>query len=129
MHTNAKGNITEAEVTYLLLSLGYAVFTPVGDGSEVDLIFKDGNGVHTVQVKSVLRRKNYLYLDLRKSRGVGRGRTYIYSSKDIDFFATTINRGLYLLPVESVKGKSTIVLKEDGDFRYMIPCNSESRHN
>ncbi len=52
MNTHSIGNITTAAVGLQLMSNGYRVSLPFGDGSPYDMIIDKGEGLKTVQCKT-----------------------------------------------------------------------------
>lgn len=106
-----KGNTTEAEVMYLLVKSGYPVFTPVNDGCSVDLVtILSGNTVR-VQVKycedNRSSEKTAFTMQIRKEDG---GSKSPYTKDEIDYFATTYEGNLYMIPIEDVETKTKLTL-------------------
>lgn len=115
MKTFEKGNITELQVQLELVKRGYIVFTPINDGSFVDLVVKLESGYKSVQVKTAKETKTGFSIHLYSSSGGGKKK--LYSSKTLDYFGTYYEGKVYLLPVSDVEGKNVIVLRKNLDYK------------
>lgn len=88
-----RGNITELEVQLLFVKKGFLVFTPINDGSPIDLIVKLKGGCKAVQVKTSKETATGFKIALTSSAGGGKKK--LYTSKDIEYFATVF-KGNYI---------------------------------
>lgn len=118
MKTFEKGNITELQVQLELVKRGYLVFTPVNDGSFVDLVVKLDGGYKSVQVKTALKKPTGFMLHLYSSAGGGKKK--FYSSETLDYFGTFFDNRLFLIPVKDVEGRNTVTFRTREDYRSEI---------
>lgn len=84
MHSKIKGNIGELRVACKLASLGYSVFTELGDVSRTDLVVDVDETLLRIQVKYISRKGGCYAFSTAKS---GPGYRYTYRRKDVDLFA------------------------------------------
>ncbi|HBG78356.1 MAG TPA: hypothetical protein DDW84_05850 [Phycisphaerales bacterium] len=118
MKSIEKGTIIELEVQYLLVKKGLQVFSPVNEGCKVDLIFIDKNNVpKRVQTKKCKPTTCGFAIDLRFNINRTRTQKGRYTVNDIDFFATTHEGELYLIPIEVVTNRSIIVLRLNEKYK------------
>jgi hypothetical protein len=115
MKTFEKGNITELQVQLELVKKGYLVFTPVNDGSFVDLVVKLNSGYKSVQVKSAAQTQTGFMIYLYSTAGGGKKK--YYSPETLDYFATFFNGKTYLIPVTEVVGIGRLVLRTNTTYR------------
>lgn len=89
MNTKAIGNIGEAKVICKFVELGIPVYIPFGDNERADLIAEFNGKLNKIQVKTSLKAEDGKYIiDLTSSTEHRKnGVKYIYSEKDIDYFA------------------------------------------
>lgn len=89
MNTKAIGNIGEAKVICKFVELGIPVYIPFGDNERADLIADFNGKLNKIQVKTSLKAENGKYsIDLTSSTEHRKnGIKYVYSEKDIDYFA------------------------------------------
>lgn len=103
MNSNIKGSLIELKVQIKLMEKGYTVFTPVADGSEIDLIAVDKNGITIkIQIKSSKGTKVGFRVDTRKCLNVARNYKTSYNDQLIDYFAFIFNDSLYMIPYNIV---------------------------
>ena len=115
MLTNQKGNLTEIEIQFLFLKNNFDIFKPIGDGNKIDLIIISPNTKIPKRVQIKTSRKTatgfmfnaYSMLGSRNKKLKRR----FYTSKDIDYFATTFNKNLYLVPIADVDKRTIVLLR------------------
>lgn len=118
MNSMQKGNITEIAIQLELVKRGYDVFTPITDGSVVDLIFMDELGVaKKVQIKTCVETGTGFSFDARKATSSSRIRKKRYSSDEIDYFCTIFNGVVYLVPVETVGTRNQVCLRLNEKYK------------
>ena len=123
MNTKDIGNITEVETILAFLKLGFNVLQPYGDNARYDIVVEKHNGEFMrIQCKTSAIYKNgkSFHFDGRSShRRNGKFVSHTYTKDEIDYFATTFNGIVYLVPVEECnKGKSL----------YLEPCRTHNQH-
>ena len=118
--TNQKGLITELTVMLELIKLGYEVSQPLNADSRYDCIVDTGNKLLRIQIKtSHLSKKteNSIQFSCRSvtvsaTEGIKSKR---YSSDCVDYFATSWENKIYLIPVNECSTEKTIHLQKKGD--------------
>lgn len=104
------GNLTEIQAQYILIRNKKLVFTPINDGSNIDLIFiDDKNNCNRVQIKTANKTATGFRISLYSKPG-GKNKK-LYTKTDIDFFGTVYNDKLYLIPIEDVENMFTVTLR------------------
>jgi len=118
MHNKYKGNTGELKVAAHLASLGYSVFTELGDISKVDLILEKDNVLYRIQVKSITSKNGMVLLDSRK---FGPNYSYRYNTNDVDIFA------IYALEEEIIGFISSeeFLSQSHMSFRIIPPRNKQ----
>lgn len=118
MRTFDKGTVSELEVQLHLVKMGYQVFTPVNEGCRVDLVFIDDAGIpKKVQVKKASKTACGFVIELRYNLNRYRTGKGLYTSYEIDYFATVWEDQLYLIPMQDVVGKTRVVLRFDSKYK------------
>lgn len=103
MNTKRMGNITEMEVMLAFLKQGYNVLIPYGDCERYDFVADVNGNFLRIQVKtSHIDDENakIIFSTASTHRADGKIIHHSYSKKDIDYFATSYNGTIYLVPVE-----------------------------
>lgn len=99
-----------------MVELGYEVFTPINDGSEIDFIAYKGGKSLRVQVKSVSpKNKNSVEISLIR-RTINYKNSHSHPYQNIDIFLIYDGNNIYKLPFDEVN--NSIVL------RYKTPKNN-----
>ena len=97
--TNQKGKITESEVLKTAISLGIEVSIPFGDKSRYDQIWDTNGRLYRIQIKTChSRRKGGDAIEFN-CYSSSNGKRLRYSTQDIDYFATSWEGQVYLIPV------------------------------
>lgn len=117
--TNQKGLITEMEVALHLIKLGYQVSQPLNADSRYDFIVDTGKKLLRIQVKTAhLSVKTAESIQFKCRSITGRGaiqgiKSSIYSTDDVDYFATYWDGQVYLVPVSECSADKTLHLKKE----------------
>ena len=119
MHSKAKGSLGEISVAKHLISLGYAVFTELGDLSRTDLIVLVDSAPIKIQVKAKKLCKGCIAIRAEK---FGPGYKYRYTIQDVDIFA------IYSLDTDEIfflKASEVLVEKSHFTLRLVPTKNSQ----
>ena len=106
-----KGNSSLGIAIAYYASNGYTVSIPLNDTQDYDLIVDRDNLIKRVQVKSTGCKTKYgSYQVALKSCGGTKGETYktVIDTNIDELFIVTEDIGLYILPIEELKNKSTL---------------------
>jgi len=118
MNSIKKGNITELRVQLALVEKGYDVFTPITDGSSVDLIFiNKENQAIKVQVKKSSKTATGFSFEARKCTSSSRVRKNSYNIDEIDYFATYWKGKTYMIPLEETMERRNVCLRIKEDYK------------
>ena len=107
MNSKQIGNITEIKVILAFIEQGFNVLSPYGDCERYDFVVEINSKFYKIQVKtSHLEdgRINFSTASTHYSNGKCIHDTY--TKKEIDYFATTYENQVYLIPVEECGGRS-----------------------
>lgn len=113
-----KGNSSLGIAIAYYSSNGYTVSIPLNDTQDYDLIVDKNNILKKVQVKSTGCKTKYgNYQVALKSCGGTKGRTYktVVETNIDELFILTEDLNMYIIPVESLKNKSTLNICEKYD--------------
>ena len=108
-----KGNTGLGIAIAYFSSNGYTVSIPLNDTQDYDLIVDKDNKLSKIQVKSTSCKTKYgVYQVALKSCGGTKGTTYkTLINTNIDkVFIVTDKLDMYLIPISSIKNKSTLNL-------------------
>lgn len=113
--TNQKGLITEMEVALYFIKLGYNVSQPLNIDSRYDFILDTGKNLLKIQVKTSHKdkEKNSISFKCKSVTGRGEVKHSSYSKQDIDYFATSWENKVYLIPVEECSTQKTLRLDKN----------------
>ncbi len=121
MLTNTKGNLTEIEAQFLFLKNNFNIFCPIGDGNKIDLIiiFPNSKVPKRVQIKTSRKTATGFKFNAYSMLGTrgGKLRKRSYTIDDIDYFATTFNGDLYLIPIEDAGSRVTVLLRLNKKYK------------
>lgn len=103
MNSKQIGNITEVETMLSFMKLGYNVLIPYGDCTRYDYIIDDNKG-NFIKIQCKTSRTNdggktFFFSSRSSNRKKGKIIHHRYSKDEIDYFATTFNNKVYLVPV------------------------------
>lgn len=105
-------------ISHLLMN-GIECYVPVGEASRIDVL--TGSSLKRCQVKMIYKSKTQSGLWIRKAGGQ-KGKTYTYSSLDVDFMigADLDSMSVYIVPIEDIaRYKAIMGLKALERGRYM----------
>lgn len=103
MNSKQIGNITELECMLAFIKLGYNVLTPYGDCERYDFVVDINGKFYKIQSKTSRSDDNGASFDFNCSscnRKDGKIVHHSYTKEEIDFFVTSYNNQVYLIPVE-----------------------------
>lgn len=109
-----KGNITEIECILAFMKLGYNVSIPYGDCERYDFVVDINNRLYKIQSKTSKSIDNGAAFKFscrscnRKDGGIVH---HHYTKEEIDYFVTTFNGDVYLIPVEECKSDKRLRLE------------------
>ena len=109
LNSKQQGNITEVEVMLEFLKQGYNVLTPYGDCERYDFVVDINKHFYKIQVKSAKEEdegSKFSFNTASTHYCDGKCIHDTYTKDDIDFFATTFNNQVYLIPVEECGNRS-----------------------
>lgn len=103
MNSKYKGNITEFQCMLAFMKLGYNVLTPYGDCERYDFVVDVNGKFIKIQSKTASSEDDgaSFHFSCRScNRKNGKIIHHKYTKNEIDYFATTFNNKVYLIPVE-----------------------------
>lgn len=114
--TQKKGLITELDCQSFFTSLGYNVSVPIAQDCRYDMIVDIEHQLYKIQIKT--SRPNttqsagliFNTVSSRMNHTEGNIKTK-YSEEDVDFFATSFEGQIYLLPIECCQGTEKKLVK------------------
>lgn len=120
LNCKQKGNLTELQCLAAFTELGYLVSIPYGDCARYDFIVDINDKLYRIQCKTSSKKEEGAYEFSCQSTSANRSRTSTksYSKKEIDFFATIIEKKCYIIPIEEVGNRSKIL-------RFIPPKNGQ----
>lgn len=108
MNVNQKGKVTELDVMSYVIKKGFSVSIPFGDKDRYDQIWDINGKLYKIQVKtSHLYSKSNGAIEF-KCCGTSNGKTTLYNSDEIDYFATIWDNQLYVVPVNECSSKKIL---------------------
>lgn len=108
MNTKQKGNITEMEVMLAFLKQGYNVLIPYGNCERYDFVADVNGRFLKIQVKTSRLKDDGAKIMFNTSsiyRVNGEPVSHSYTKNDIDYFATSYDGNIYLIPIEEATKK------------------------
>lgn len=115
--TNQKGLITEMQVMLRLVEMGYDVSQPLNTDSKYDCILDVNGLLLKIQIKTAHYHpttKDSIEIKCRSTTTTQNHRKQsVYTSKEIDYFATFWENELYLIPVGECSAEKTLHLHKD----------------
>ena len=103
MNSKYKGNITELECMLAFMKLGYNILTPYGDCERYDFVVDKDSKLYKIQSKTSHSDDNgssFKFSCRSCNRKDGSIVHHAYTKEEIDYFITTYNGKIYLIPVE-----------------------------
>lgn len=118
--TKQKGNITELECLLAFEKRGIEVSVPWGENTRYDMIIDIDNKLYKIQCKTSRETKNGSFSFATSSTRLNTRGSFkaCYSKEEIDFFATSFNDNIYLIPVENCGSSGA-----GKTIRYILPRN------
>ena len=110
-----KGNTSLGIAIAYYASNAYTVSIPLNDTQDYDLVVDKDNILKKVQVKSTSCKTKYgNYQVALKSCGGTKGGTYktVIETNIDELFILTEDKGMYIIPIEEIKNKSTLNICE-----------------
>jgi len=106
MNSKQIGNITEVEVMLAFLKQGFNVLSPYGDCERYDFVIEINNKFYKIQVKTSHLEDGKISFNTASTHySDGKCIHDTYTKEDIDYFATTYENQVYLIPVEECGGR------------------------
>lgn len=118
--TKQKGNITEVETMLAFMKLGYTVLTPYGDCDRYDFLVEVNGKFLRMQSKTSSTENNgeSIKFSCRSStRKNGQVVHHQYSNDEIDYFVTSWEGKVYIVPVSECGSDKRL------RFAPCAPCN------
>lgn len=107
-YTQAIGTGNELQCMLAFIKLGYTCSVPFGNSAKYDFIADVNGELLRIQCKSshyVDDNKDAFYIDTSTSTvNTKEIKRYLYTNKDIDYFATSFINEVYLIPIDECKG-------------------------
>ena len=103
MNSKQIGNITELECMLAFIKLGYNVLTPYGDCERYDFVVDKDNKFYKIQSKTSSSDDDgasFRFSCRSSNRKDGAIVHHAYTKEEIDYFVTSFNGKVYLIPVE-----------------------------
>ena len=122
MNSKQKGNITELETMLAFAKTGFNVLIPYGDCERYDFVVDAGKRFYKIQCKTAKTEDDgaSFRFSCRSSNRHNGGIVHRhYTKDDIDFFATSFENEVYLIPVEECGA--------DKKMRIIEPKNGQTR--
>ena len=114
MNSKYKGNITELECMLAFMKLGYNVLTPYGDCERYDFVVDKNNKFYKIQSKTSSsddEGASFKFSCRSCNRKDGAIMHHTYTKEEIDYFITSFNEIIYLIPVEECGSDKRLRLK------------------
>src|ERR1041384_337159 len=102
MQTREKGNLTEAKILAALVTAGYLVSVPFGEGHKYDFIIDDSVSLRRVQCKTGRVKNGALLFNSYSQSGNGATKQGYHGLADLFAVLNPENGEVYLVPVEKV---------------------------
>lgn len=128
-YTQMLGNSNELKCITAFIQLGFECSIPYGNGAKYDFIADDGEHLYRIQCKSSsyvnnhgkIREDAFSFSTVCQTTNTKETIRYQYSSKEIDYFATSFKGKVYVVPVEECKTAKTLRLEP--------PANGQQNYN
>ena len=113
LSTQQKGIITELQVATYFLQLGYNVSQPLTQDSKYDLIVDVNHKLLRIQVKTARHNEKTQGYSIKfncrsTTNKVRECKQRYYSEEDIDYFATSWDGKVYLVPVSQCSAEKIL---------------------
>lgn len=117
LNSKQKGNITELETILAFVKMGYNVLTPYGDCERYDFVVDSHKKLFKVQSKTATTHDSGRSFKIScRSTHKKKGKTvhHRYTSQEIDYFITSFQGKIYMIPVEEC-GSAKILRLENSN--------------
>lgn len=127
--TQSIGNLNELKCISKFMELGYECSIPYGNGAKYDFIVDIEGKLIKIQCKSCSHpRKNGVtdenaiqFSTVSQTTNTQKTVRHMYSKEQIDYFATSFNDKVYIVPVEECSTSKTL--------RFKPPANNNFQYN
>lgn len=128
-YTQMLGNSNELKCITAFIQLGFECSIPYGNGAKYDFIADDGEHFYRIQCKSsayindhgIIKKEAFMFSTCSQSMNTKETTRHMYTSKDIDYFATSFKGKVYVVPVDECKTRKTLRLEP--------PKNGQQNYN
>ena len=128
-YTQVIGNTNELKCMIAFIELGFECSIPYGNGAKYDFIADDGEKLYKIQCKSsnyvndhgVIKTNAFKFTTTTQTVNTHEIIRYNYNKDQIDYFATSFNNKVYVVPVEECSGSKTL--------RFEPPENGATNYN
>ena len=128
-YTQSIGNLNELKCITRFIELGYECSIPYGNGAKYDFIADVNGELLRIQCKSCSHPHHNGNIDenaiqlstVSQTTNTQKTIRHIYNNDQIDYFATSYQNKVYLIPVEECSTSKTL--------RFQPPDNSNSNYN
>ena len=118
-YTQMLGNSNELRCITSFIQLGFECSIPYGNGAKYDFIADDGEHLYRIQCKcsnyvndhGKIKEDAFSFNTTCQTTNTKETIRYIYSNKEIDYFATYFKGKVYVVPVEECKTSKTLRLE------------------
>lgn len=117
-YTQVIGNTNELRCMLAFIQLGYECSVPYGNGAKYDFIADTPKGLLRIQCKSshyvshqgVIDTQAIVFACTCQTSNTKETKRYTYNDSQIDYFATSFDNKVYLVPVNECSGSKTLRL-------------------
>lgn len=128
-YTQSIGNLNELKCISRFIELGYECSIPYGNGAKYDFIVDVNGELLRIQCKSCSHpRKNGIVDNnaiqistVSQTTNTKKTTKHTYSNQEIDYFATSYNDKIYIIPVDECSTNKTL--------RFKAPLNNNPQYN
>lgn len=118
-YTQSIGNLNELKCISRFIELGYECSIPYGNGAKYDFIVDVNGELLRIQCKSCSHPKKNGIIDtdaiqfstVCQTTNTQKTIRHTYSNQEIDYFATSYNDKVYIIPVDECSTSKTLRLK------------------
>lgn len=123
LSSKQKGNITELETMLAFMKQGFNVLTPYGDCERYDFVVDVKGKLLKIQSKTSKSNDDgasFKFSGRSSHRADGKIVHHTYTEDEIDYFITSFNGKIYLIPVNECGSDKTL--------RILPPKNGQTRN-
>lgn len=114
LNSKQKGNVTELETMLAFMKLGYNVLIPYGDCERYDFVVDIKGKLLKIQSKTSKSDDDgasFKFSCRSCNRKDGRIIHHNYTEKEIDYFVTSFNNKIYIVPVNECNSEKRLRIK------------------